>query len=92
MQPALKSASEQRLQSGSPRASLSLDGIDRVAHRGYSLRYRDRVLGWANATVTDGALEVELGYVERSKRARPTASAIDEERASMARFVGARGG
>lgn len=51
--------------------------------RGYyalPMLWRDRVLGWANASVVDGALGVELGWVDRSKRGRPTKAAIDEER------------
>jgi uncharacterized protein YcaQ len=52
--------------------------------------WRDCVLGWANASVVDQALEVKLGCVDRSKRGRPTKTAIDEERERMARFLHAR--
>jgi uncharacterized protein YcaQ len=58
--------------------------------RGYyalPMLYRDAVLGWANVSVVDGQLEVELGYAKRQKRDKVLARAIDEERARMALFL-----
>lgn len=58
--------------------------------RGYyalPMLWRDRVIGWANASVADGALSVELGYAIRVKKERALLRAIDEERAQMASFL-----
>lgn len=53
--------------------------------------FRDRVLGWANASVTDGKLSVELGYVDgRTPRARGFRDALDAELTRFATFLGAK--
>lgn len=59
--------------------------------RGYyalPVLWRDQVIGWANAAVTDGRLQVELGYADR----RPTGGAFTREAkaeaARLATFLG----
>lgn len=61
--------------------------------RGYyalPLLYRDAVLGWANVSVVEGQLVVELGYAKRPKRDKALALALEEERARMALFLRAK--
>ena len=49
--------------------------------------WQDQVVGWANAKVTDGRLDVDLGYVSRPKEAA-FAEQLEREVARMATFLG----
>jgi len=58
--------------------------------RGYyamPMLWRDRVVGWANAAVVDGTLEVELGFAGGRPRERDFSRAADEEIARLERLV-----
>ncbi|MBL8682624.1 MAG: YcaQ family DNA glycosylase [Myxococcales bacterium] len=50
----------------------------------------DDVVGWANVSVDDGVMDVELGYAKKRKRDKSLSNAIDEERARMAAFLRAK--
>jgi hypothetical protein len=53
------------------------------------LLWRDRVIGWGNVAVKDGALRPEIGYVaSRPPRDRVFRSALDEELDRMGTFLG----
>jgi hypothetical protein len=53
--------------------------------------WRDRVVGWANAAVSDGRLDLQCGYVSgRRPRDRAFADALDAEIERMRAFLGAR--
>ncbi len=59
--------------------------------RGYyamPMLWRDRVEGWANARVTKGKLDVEIGFVEKPIKDRVFRSALDEEIERMRVFLG----
>jgi uncharacterized protein len=59
--------------------------------RGYyalPLLWGDRIIGWANAAVTGGRLDVDLGFVGGQPRARAFARALDAEIARMEAFLG----
>ncbi len=62
--------------------------------RGYyalPLLWRDRVVGWANVSVQDGALSADLGYAAGAPPGHPAfASALDEELDRMSAFLGDR--
>lgn len=64
--------------------------------RGYyalPLLWRGQVLGWANAAVQDGRLRVEPGYVAgRAPREAGFKTALQEETARLAAFLGLAGG
>lgn len=50
--------------------------------RGYyamPLLFGDRVVGWANATVADGALDVNVGFVDKRPKGKAFTLALDEE-------------
>lgn len=52
------------------------------------LLWRDRVIGWGNVSITDGALHTDIGYVAgRPPRERPFARALEEEVERMRAFV-----
>ena len=52
------------------------------------LLWRDRVIGWANVTAADGALEARVGYVSgRRPRERAFAAALDAELTAMREFL-----
>jgi uncharacterized protein len=58
--------------------------------RGYyalPLLWRDRVIGWANASVTAGALDVELGFVDGRPRDRAFSREVDAEIARLEAFL-----
>ncbi len=56
------------------------------------LLWRDRVIGWANAAVDEGALDVELGYVSGKAPAEAAfRRALDEELERLRSFLGAAG-
>ncbi len=59
--------------------------------RGYyalPLLWRDRVIGWGNASVAEGELSLDLGYVSgRPPRDAAFRRALDEERAALASFL-----
>jgi hypothetical protein len=60
--------------------------------RGYyalPLLWRDQVIGWSNLSVTEGKLDVQLGYVRgRAPRDVGFARALDRELEAMRRFLG----
>jgi uncharacterized protein len=59
--------------------------------RGYyalPLLWGDRIIGWANAAVIAGRLDVDLGFVAGRPRSRSFARALDAEVARMERFLG----
>ena len=60
--------------------------------RGYyalPLLWRDRVIGWGNLSLDDGALRAELGYVAgRPPRDRAFSRALDEELDRLRTFLG----
>ena len=60
--------------------------------RGYyalPLLWHEQVIGWANATVTDGALKLDCGYVSgRAPRSPAFRVALADETARMANFLG----
>ena len=64
--------------------------------RGYyalPLLWRGQVIGWANAALADGRLQVQPGYVSgRAPRDRALRYALDEEIARMAAFLQAQPG
>lgn len=47
------------------------------------LLWRDRIIGWVNAAVADGALRVESGFVEKRPRERSFRQAFEEEVESL---------
>lgn len=61
--------------------------------RGYyalPLLWRDRVIGWANVSVTNGVMTAECGYVAgRRPRERGFNAALESELARMRAFLGA---
>jgi len=53
------------------------------------LLWRDRVIGWANASVAGGALTLDVGYVAgRPPRDRRFRRALADERARLSAFLG----
>ncbi len=52
------------------------------------LLWRDRVVGWGNAAVSSGALQVEIGLANGNPMSRDLRLALDVEVASMAVFLG----
>jgi uncharacterized protein len=60
--------------------------------RGYyalPLLWRDRVIGWANISVVDGALHADLGYIAgRGPRERRFSSALEYELERVRAFLG----
>lgn len=57
------------------------------------LLWRDRVVGWANASVVDGDLRVEVGYVSGSRpRERGYRAALEAETERLRVFLGAKRG
>ncbi|MFT7721355.1 MAG: crosslink repair DNA glycosylase YcaQ family protein [Roseateles sp.] len=59
-------------------------------HYALPLLWRDRVIGWANAGVKAGRLQVDCGYVAGSApREAAFKMALDEEIARLAAFLGA---
>lgn len=62
--------------------------------RGYyalPMLWRGQVIGWANATVRDGKLQLQPGYVDgRAPRDAAFDIALEEERARLERFLGLR--
>jgi uncharacterized protein YcaQ len=58
--------------------------------RGYyamPMLWRDRVVGWANASAAGGELGVELGFADRRPRERDFGRAVDAEIARLERLV-----
>jgi uncharacterized protein len=49
--------------------------------------WRDRVIGWANAAVAGGRLQVSLGYVDGQPNGRAFKRALEEERARLEAFL-----
>jgi uncharacterized protein YcaQ len=62
----------------------------RLGYYSLPLLWRDMAIGWANLTLTDGHLEPRLGYVAgKAPRDAAFRSALDDELARIARFLGA---
>ena len=58
-------------------------------HYALPLLWRDEVIGWANASVKGGHLNVDCGYVSgRAPRAAGYAAALDEEVQRLHTFLG----
>lgn len=58
--------------------------------RGYyalPLLWRDAVIGWANVSAKNGALDVETGFVDRAPRARAFTQALDAEVERLRAFL-----
>ena len=58
--------------------------------RGYyamPLLYGEQVVGWANASVEDGALSVSVGFADKRPRERAFGRARDEEIARLRAFL-----
>jgi uncharacterized protein YcaQ len=52
------------------------------------LLWRDRVIGWGNVTMRDGALDADIGYVSgRAPRDRGFKQALEDELDEMRRFL-----
>ena len=52
------------------------------------LLWGERVVGWGNAAVREGVLQVETGFVEQPERSAVFGRAFDEETARMSAFLG----
>ncbi len=52
------------------------------------LLFGDRVIGWANASVASGALEIDTGFAGKPMATRAFRSAFYDEQARMAAFLG----
>jgi uncharacterized protein YcaQ len=62
--------------------------------RGYyamPLAYGDEVIGWANASVVDGALDVDLGFAGKRPRGKDFTREVDAEIARLEAFLGLSG-
>jgi len=60
--------------------------------RGYyalPLLWRDDVIGWANLKLTDGTLDVDLGYIDKAPTSKVYTNALDAEIARFEAFIGA---
>ncbi|MBI3714651.1 MAG: YcaQ family DNA glycosylase [Betaproteobacteria bacterium] len=51
------------------------------------LLWRDQVIGWANATVADGRLDVQCGYVNKKPREAAFRVSLDAEIEQMRQFL-----
>jgi uncharacterized protein len=56
------------------------------------LLWRDSVIGWANATLADGKLDVETGFVDKRPREAAFRLELEAEVERMSTFLGARVG
>ena len=52
------------------------------------LLWGDRIVGWGNATLREGALEVQTGFVGLPERSAVFRRAFSEETARMSEFLG----
>src|SRR5262249_34849703 len=62
--------------------------------RGYyamPLLWRDSVIGWANARIDGGRLDIDIGFVERRPRDRDFNSELDAEVGRLEIFLGLKG-
>jgi uncharacterized protein YcaQ len=57
-------------------------------HYALPLLWDEAVIGWANASVRGGRLDVELGFVEGRPRSRAFGRGLDEELARLEVFLG----
>ena len=65
----------------------------KLGHYALPLLWRERVVGWANASVVEGRLQVAPGYVSgRPPRERAYAAALDDEIERLRRFLQPRAG
>jgi uncharacterized protein len=62
----------------------------RLGYYALPLLWRDAVIGWANATLASGALEVETGFVGKRPREAAFARELDAEIQRIGTFLGAR--
>ena len=60
----------------------------RFGYYALPLLWQDRMVGWGNVTVQDGALRVALGFVKARPRGRAFRRALDEEVERLRRFLG----
>jgi hypothetical protein len=52
------------------------------------LLWRDQVVGWANASVTNGRLALATGFAHAPERSAAFRAALADERARLAEFLG----
>jgi uncharacterized protein len=52
------------------------------------LLWRDQIIGWANAKVVNGELELELGFVESRPKSKVFSQALDAETSRLRTFLG----
>jgi uncharacterized protein YcaQ len=64
----------------------------RLGYYALPLLWRDAVIGWANAALVGGALEVETGFVGKRPRDAAFRRELDAEIQRMSAFLGARVG
>jgi uncharacterized protein len=53
--------------------------------------WRERIVGWANVTVKEGELQVDLGFVDGRPVGKEFETALEEERERMAAFLSVTG-
>ena len=64
----------------------------RLGYYALPLLWRDAVVGWANAALVAGALEVETGFIGKRPRDAAFRRELDAEIQRMSAFLGARVG
>jgi uncharacterized protein YcaQ len=64
----------------------------RLGYYALPLLWRDAVIGWANAAVVYGALEVEARFVNKRPRSASFRRELEAEIERMSTFLGARSG
>jgi len=60
----------------------------RFGYYALPLLWQDRMVGWGNVTVQDGAMRVGLGFVKGRPRGRAFKHGLDEEIERLRRFLG----
>lgn len=59
----------------------------RLGYYAMPLLWGDRVIGWANASITDGVLQVTPGFVDTTPKGRGFRNALDAEIARLETFL-----
>jgi uncharacterized protein len=60
----------------------------RLGYYALPMLWRDRIIGWANATVANGELELEFGFADSRPNSKAFASALEAERSRLRSFLG----
>jgi uncharacterized protein YcaQ len=60
----------------------------RLGYYALPLLWRDRVIGWGNLTVRNGALQAVIGYVDAQPRDRAFKREMDAELDRIRAFLG----